>query len=217
MNPVYGTRYKGAGFILHQNKKRERKLPLLVKLPWVHEFLNWCVSHQAGDISPVPPEHLEPLSAAPAGPVPSPCTSASGDRAAYRLRVGETLEGHLGMLRNGQDYSHHPFDISDVGPLIRHRKADRVPRVARPAGTTDPVDIILRLIRKIVIDHQLNPRDIESSGRDIRGDEYAVFAAPEAFQGLPPLSQRAIGVNFGGGVLEVPDMPGDMLRAMLRP
>lgn len=43
VNLVYGTRYKAAGFILHQDKKRERTLPLLVKLPRLDEFLNWLI------------------------------------------------------------------------------------------------------------------------------------------------------------------------------
>ena len=121
------------------------------------------------------------------------------------------------MLRKGQGHSHEPFDLSDMIPLVRHGKADRVPRIARPAGPADPVDIILRLVRQIVIDHQLNPRDIDASGRDIRRDKYAVFPVPEALQGFPPLSLGPVGVNFCGAVLEIPDMPGDMLRAMLGP
>ena len=133
------------------------------------------------------------------------------------MSVGEALEGHLGMLGNGQGRPHQPLEIFNVCPLVRSGKADRVPRVARPAGPADPVDIILRLVRQIVIDHQLNPRDIDASGRDIRRDKYAVFPVPEALQGFPPLSLGPVGVNFCGAVLEIPDMPCDMRRAMLGP
>ncbi len=121
------------------------------------------------------------------------------------------------MLGNGQGHLHQAFNLSDIVTLIRRGKADRVPRIARPAGPTDPVHIIPRFIRQIVIDHQFDPRDIDASGRDIRRDKYAVFPVPEALQGFPPLSLGPVGVNFCGAVLEIPDMPGDMLRAMLGP
>ena len=129
----------------------------------------------------------------------------------------EALEGHLGMLRNGQGHSHQSFNIFDIVTLVRHGKTDRMPRVARPTGTTDPMHIILRLIRQIVIDHQFNPRDIDASGRDIRGDEDAVFPAPEAFQRVPPLSLGTVGVDFGDRVLEAPDIPGNLFRTMFGP
>ncbi len=121
------------------------------------------------------------------------------------------------MLGNGQGHSHQAFNLSDIVTLIRRGKADRVSRIARSAGPTDPVHIIPRFIRQIVIDHQFNPRDIDASGRDIRGDEDAVFPAPEAFQRVPPLSLGTVGVNFGRTMLVTPKIPGDLLRAIFGP
>ena len=70
----------------------------------------------------------------------------------------------------------HVFDLAHFGSLIRRRDRDRMPLMPGPRGSADPVHIIFRIFGKIVIDHELNARNVDSSRGNIGCDQHAVLS-----------------------------------------
>src|SRR5262249_41840494 len=57
--------------------------------------------------------------------------------------------------------------------IFRRDKTDRISHRMRPARAADPVHIILRVHRKVVVHHVRDSIDIDASRGDVRGDKHA--------------------------------------------
>jgi hypothetical protein len=63
------------------------------------------------------------------------------------------------------------------------------------AGTADPVDIILRMAGKVVIDHVGNAFHIDSTRSDVGRDKDADTAGLKILERTKPLILRSVGVK----------------------
>ena len=69
---------------------------------------------------------------------------------------------------------------------------ERVAHVLRTSRPPNPVNIILRMLRHVVIDYMTHARDVQPARRDIGRNHHFVFSALEALQRLDALTLRPI-------------------------
>jgi hypothetical protein len=65
------------------------------------------------------------------------------------------------------------------------------------AGSTDPVDVVLRVHRELEVDHLWQCLDVQPARRNIGRDEHSNLAALERFQRFLALGLRSIAVDRG--------------------
>ena len=78
----------------------------------------------------------------------------------------------------------------------RHEQ-DGITRASGTARSSDPVDVSFGVVRDVVIDHMTDPFHVQSSRRDIGGDEYVECTGLEAPDGLLPIPLRHVAVDSG--------------------
>ncbi len=79
------------------------------------------------------------------------------------------------------------FKSPYLGPVSIRDECQGLATFVDPAGATDTVDVIIRTLRHIVIDHVRNGEDINTSSGDIRRHENLGQAFTEAGKGSLPL------------------------------
>ena len=82
-------------------------------------------------------------------------------------------------------------------------------------GATDAMHVILGVVRKIVIDDELDAFYINAARGDVRCHEHAILAILESIERFAALAERAVGVELGCGVAERAHRRGDLFCAML--
>jgi hypothetical protein len=95
--------------------------------------------------------------------------------------------------------------------LTRHDRKG-VALVLCAAGAADAVNIILRVLRHIVIDHVADAGDIDAARGDVGRDHDLVFAGLETRQRILALPLSAVGMEHGHGVLCLLELMGDAVR-----
>jgi len=66
-----------------------------------------------------------------------------------------------------------------------------------PRSTTDTVHILLVALRHVVINDRLDPRNIETSARQVRRQQKVHLVVPKLFQSFKTLELRQVTVQFG--------------------
>src|SRR5260370_22372049 len=97
-------------------------------------------------------------------------------------------------LQSGNFLADETFNRLQRGQFLSARERERVADVLRAAGAPDAVDIILRMLRHIVIDHVTYTGNVEPARCDIGRDHDFVFAALESLERLHAFTLRAIRV-----------------------
>jgi hypothetical protein len=86
-----------------------------------------------------------------------------------------------------------------MGEIIMRKEADRFSHCLSAASTTDPVDIILGMTGKVVIDHVGDAFHIDSACRDIGCDEDADTTGLKILESAKSLILGAVGVESRAG------------------
>ena len=68
--------------------------------------------------------------------------------------------------------------------------------MAGATGAADAVDIILRVFRQVVVDHQRNVVDVDAAGGDVGGDHHLLSAFAESLEDLDPLLLRNVSGEY---------------------
>ena len=89
-----------------------------------------------------------------------------------------------------------PLDIHDVALLVRRRERDGLSHLARAAGSSDAVDVIRRLLGKVIVDNKADVFDVDTSSSDVRRYEYLVFMLFETVESFTPLAQATVRVDL---------------------
>ena len=71
-------------------------------------------------------------------------------------------------------------------------------------GSTNPMDVVLRVLRYVVVDDMGDIGDVETACCNVGSNKHLIKTAFEAFQGLFTLFLRAVGVDDGGFVVVAP-------------
>ena len=101
--------------------------------------------------------------------------------------------------------------------IVGSDEADCVAHGVRPPRPPDPMDVILRLRRKIEIDDVRDSLDVDAARGDVGGHQDAHRAALEGAQRLQPLTLASIGVQCGRGDARLRKLSRDLVRAVLGP
>ncbi len=142
----------------------------------------------------------EPLGlSVPLGSGTSLASSAVGER--LKLR-GRLLPG----------FAHNPDELKGRArsglQVILAEETVGHPELARATGTADAVDVVLDVEREVVVDDELDVRDVQTAGGDVRGDEDLAAAGLELVEGPVAILLRAVTVD-GEGVQGLGETAGE--------
>jgi hypothetical protein len=82
-----------------------------------------------------------------------------------------------------------------VPDIFGHHEREGVTTRLRASGATDAVDVILRMLRHVVIDHMAYVRDVQATRGDVSGHEHFKFSVTKSFQRLLAFALRAVRVK----------------------
>ena len=91
-------------------------------------------------------------------------------------------------------FANESLDRLHVLAILSYRDGECVSRGGGAAGATDPMDVVLRMLRHIVVHHMAHIGDVQATRGDICCDEYFVFSIPETFQRTLTFGLRPVGV-----------------------
>jgi hypothetical protein len=106
------------------------------------------------------------------------------------------------------------FDAIHIAALIRRGKRDCMARGAGAPSATDAMHVVLRVVRKIIVDDELYAFHINTARGDVRCHKHAIFAVLESVERFASLAERAVGVELGSGVAKRAHRGGDLFCAM---
>src|SRR5208282_5882756 len=87
----------------------------------------------------------------------------------------------------------------------------------RSGGTPDPMDVDLRLMGNIKVDHMAHVLDVHSPRRDVRGDQDAVLARSKPLESPHPLALAAVTVDHRHVDPALAELPGQVVGPVLGP
>ncbi len=102
-------------------------------------------------------------------------------------------------------------------PVFGHHQRERIPRRFRAPGAPDAVDIILRMLRHVEVNHVADFGHVQPPRGDIGRHQHFEAAVAEAAQRLLPLPLRAVGVQDGDRVIVFTKQISDAVGAVLGP
>ena len=116
----------------------------------------------------------------------------------HRVEVGKIFE-----LQARNFLPNKSFDRLQSRNFFAVHQREGVADILRTAGAADPMHVIFRVLRDIVIDDVTDTRDVEAARGDVGRDHHFVFAALKTFQRLDPFTLRSIGVQDRDGMLSI--------------
>ena len=87
-------------------------------------------------------------------------------------------------------------NLLDHLPLSLPGDGDGPAGAARPGRPAHPVDVVLQRGGHRVVDHGLDAADVQTAGRDIRGQEHVQLLLLEPLEGLQPLGLAHVAVEL---------------------
>ena len=122
-----------------------------------------------------------------------------------------------GMVSIGIGRREEALDVAEQRRLVDADERDRVAADAGPAGSADPVDVVLGDHRQLEVHDVRQLLDVEAACGDIGGDEDSRSAGLEVVERPDPLALALVAVDRGG-VDPVPaELLGEAVRAVLGP
>jgi hypothetical protein len=88
-------------------------------------------------------------------------------------------------------------------------------RGAGAPGAADAMHIVFSVVRKIIVNDELNAFYVNAARSDICCHKHTIFAVLKSIKRFTALAKRAIGVEFGCGVAKRAHRRGDLFCAML--
>jgi hypothetical protein len=109
------------------------------------------------------------------------------------------------------------FDRAQLLAVFGGHEAGRPPRRVHARRAPDPVDVVLRAVRQVEVDHVADVRHVDAAGRNIGCHENSECPALESFQRRSPLRQAPVPVNHGHLVPGASQNTAELVGPMLRP
>src|SRR5688572_21016193 len=72
------------------------------------------------------------------------------------------------------------LDRTNMIHIFSHHQGEGFPFGLSPARSADPVDIILRMMRNIIVDHMADFRHIDTASGNVRGNQEFEFSISES-------------------------------------
>ena len=104
------------------------------------------------------------------------------------------------QTKNERSQSQKQKQVWSYGPKkvcfnLRVEKRGGFAGVADASGSSDPVNVFIDRIRKVVVDHVLNATDVETSRGNVGSDQDIPSAGFEVFQNHLALSLKSVAVD----------------------
>jgi hypothetical protein len=106
------------------------------------------------------------------------------------------------------------FDAIHIAALIRRGKRNRMTRGAGAPSATDAMHVVLRIVRKIIVNDELDAFYVNAPRGNVRRHKHTIFAVLESIKRFASLAERAVGVELGSGVAKRAHRGGDLFCAM---
>ena len=112
------------------------------------------------------------------------------------IRAGTRIEGRPGTPRcQRHRMTQQPFDVPKLLMVFAGDKACRPSGRLHPSRSSDPMDVILRTVRQIEIDHMADVGDVNAASCDIRRDKHS--KVPRLNPSRPPAAATDSGHRAG--------------------
>ena len=106
-----------------------------------------------------------------------------------------------------QRRSHDLLDLPHVAALIETCERHCPPCSPCSSGSTNAMNIILRIRREIIIDNNLYTGHVDAARSNVGCHEHSIFPGFESFERFFALRQTSIRMDFGRGVSHAPHLP----------
>src|SRR5881296_131431 len=122
-------------------------------------------------------------------------------------------------IRQGHAWDRFPegsLDAAKVSFVLRSHERDGLPGGLHAGRPSDPVHVVGRDGRNVVVDHVGDALDVDPARRDVRRDEDLVASTSESGESRLPLALTAVPVDSCDVETGLADLPGHAVRAPLR-
>ena len=113
------------------------------------------------------------------------------------------------------DRAHELLDVTQVEILVLSAQRERPPSLARTSCTPDTMDVVLRLVRHVKIQHVGDLGNVDAASEHVGRDENAHLAVHELRKRPRTLVLRAVAVNRGAADARPAQNPAHLVRAVL--
>ena len=118
-------------------------------------------------------------------------------------------------LHHRHGAAHQLLNVAEQGLLPKVAEGDGSPLPARPAGAADAVDVGLRHLGEVVVEHVGELLDVQPPGGDVGGHQALDLPGLEVGQGLLPGGLALVAVDGGGGNTRLGQIPGHLVGPVL--
>ena len=105
------------------------------------------------------------------------------------------------------------LDSVEVEAIIPINQVDRHSQMSEPSGSTNAMEVGLRILRKIKIDDHVHSLNVDSTSEKIRAYKVAADTIPEIMEHAIAVVLQHLGMRIETGVSKF----GDFLRKQLHP
>src|SRR5690606_6320001 len=164
----------------------------------------------------------EPTRRSRPAPYPPAGTGAGRDRAGSgdlgRVPGGEVGEAgivgeHLDLRQVGQPEA--ALEAADVQFLVPLDERDGEPGGAGAGGAARAVEVVLVVVGRVAVDHDVDVVDVDAAGGDVGGDEHRPAAGGEPAERLLPLALGEVAVDGRGAHAEGDEVAGEAVAVAL--
>lgn len=111
-------------------------------------------------------------------------TRLFGNRGAMRRKQRKIL-----FWKRGAD---EPFNSAYIAHLVRRCKRNGASLAAGASGSSDAMNVVLGIVRKIEINHEFDAGNIDTARRDVSSHENAIFSRFKSVESFTSLRKRPI-------------------------
>lgn len=106
------------------------------------------------------------------------------------IRLSDSIEVLVNVLWDRLDLGVQVvLDIEHVALVVLRNEIDRQTKVTKAAGTTNPVQIGVRLARKVEVDNNVDGDDVDAASEHIRRHQAACLATLEVMENAKHIKQ----------------------------
>ena len=107
------------------------------------------------------------------------------------------------------------FDVTELFRIFGCDKTRGSTGRLHPSHPADSMDVILRAMRQIEIDHVTNIGHVDAPCRNIRRDKYLEHSAPKALQRTTAFRQTTVAMQHANSMSRTTEHTTDMIGSML--
>src|SRR5690625_6225888 len=100
-------------------------------------------------------------------------------------------------LKTGDLVALDRLNFTESAAVAASHTGDRNPALIIASGSSDPMDIVIRIVGYIVVDNDRDPFNIDPPCEDIGGHNHGNLPIPKGGEGSVPFILRAVSMDAG--------------------